>query len=38
LDEAGEVILEQKLLATPEATRRAFEKMARSRADQRGFD
>jgi transposase len=31
LDEAGEVILEQKLPTTPEAMRRAFEKMPRSR-------
>ena len=31
LDEAGEVILEQKLSTTPEAMRRAFEKMPRSR-------
>jgi len=31
LDEAGEIILEQKLPTTPEATRRAFEKMPRSR-------
>jgi len=31
LDEAGEIILEQKLPTTPEAMRRAFEKMPRSR-------
>jgi transposase len=31
LDEAGEVILEQKLPTTPEAMRRTFEKMPRSR-------
>ena len=31
LDEAGEVILEQKLPTTPEAMRQAFEKMPRSR-------
>src|SRR5260370_39339732 len=31
LDEAGEVILEQKLPTTPEAMSRAFEKMPRSR-------
>jgi transposase len=31
LDEVGEVILEQKLPTTPEAIRRAFEKMPRSR-------
>src|SRR6266478_5457909 len=31
LEEAGEIILEQKLPTTPEAMRRAFEKMPRSR-------
>jgi transposase len=31
LEEAGEIILEQKLPTTPEAKRRAFEKMPRSR-------
>src|SRR5215831_6425842 len=31
LDEAGEIILEQKLATTPEAMRQAFGKMARSR-------
>src|SRR5713226_6960667 len=31
LDEAGEVILEQKLPTTPEAMKRAFERMLRSR-------
>jgi transposase len=31
LDEAGEIILEQKLPTTPEGMRRAFEKMPRSR-------